>query len=152
MTWWHAGGVLMPVILLVGMLLYIVLAERALALYRRRSHILAHVDGESIRAIATDTTVELTRGLWLARVLCAVLPLLGLIGTVMGISGSFASLANEPSGFQQAGAGVSTALISTQYALALAVPGLILEAWLRASVRRHADGIAIAVARSRSLA
>jgi biopolymer transport protein ExbB len=62
----------------------------------------------------------------------AVAPLLGLLGTVMGMIVTFDSLA-EMALFTQAGgiaAGISTALFTTQMGLVVAVPGMIAKVML----------------------
>lgn len=162
MTWWQAGGPLMYLLTAIGTVLAAVLVERALALHHRAATgsaragelagLLAAGGPEAAQVIAAGETLELTRGLWLARALCAALPLVGLLGTVGGISEAFAGVAAAPGAVRAAGAGVSTALVTTQYAIALAVPGLAAEAWLRHRARQLGDGLAAAVALHRSRA
>lgn len=162
MSWWQAGGPLMYLITAIGVVLAAVLIERALALHRDAASsperhreltgLLRSGDSAAAEVIAAGETLELTRGLWLARTLCAALPLIGLLGTVAGISDAFAGVAASPGAIRSAGAGVATALVTTQYAIALAVPGLAIEAWLRHRARRIGDDLAAAVALHRSRA
>ena len=66
------------------------------------------------------------------RALIAALPLLGLLGTVGGMMSTFSSMRLGTA----IGEGISQALLTTQYALALAVPALIIETWMSMSLRR----------------
>lgn len=160
MTWWQQGGPLMWLLSAVGVVLAAVLLERTLALHQRAAGdaeradelagLLATGGSDAAAVIAAGETLELTRGLWLARALCAALPLIGLLGTVTGIADAFAGIAATPGAVRSAGAGVATALITTQYAIALAIPGLAIEAWLRRRARLLAEGFAGAVALHRS--
>ncbi|MCS6969534.1 MAG: MotA/TolQ/ExbB proton channel family protein [Planctomycetota bacterium] len=131
-AWW-SGGIVMPLLFVVGCLLYSVLIERTLALARRR----APPADEAAPASPPSSLSErlaLARGLALARALAAVLPLLGLYGTVSGMVDTFAALAaSSAPPVQGASRGVGLALASTQYALALAVPAWL---WLWA-LERH---------------
>lgn len=64
-------------------------------------------------------------------------PLLGLLGTVMGMLGTFEGLLST--GLTQAeemAAGISQALITTQYGLLVAIPGLILLSFVRTALQR----------------
>lgn len=68
----------------------------------------------------------------LTRAVVAVAPLLGLLGTVSGMIETFASL-GDMTLFSQSGgiaAGISQALLTTQFGLAIAIPGLILSGLL----------------------
>lgn len=74
-----------------------------------------------------DFDRDLKRHVHLIKVCVAVAPLLGLLGTVMGMIVTFDSLA-EMALFTQTGgiaAGISTALFTTQMGLVVAVPGMI---------------------------
>lgn len=62
----------------------------------------------------------------------AILPLLGLLGTIMGLLQTFDDLASSHINFDNMIAGgVGTALGSTQLGLILAVPGLLALSYLR---------------------
>ncbi len=110
--WWQAGGAVMPLIAVLGIVLGAVVAERLLAL--------------------RDPGQDPARRLWLVRVLTAALPLVGLAGTVHGLVAAFGAMGTDP---RLAGGGVSSALVATQYALALAIPGILAEALLRRRAR-----------------
>lgn len=75
---------------------------------------------------------ELSRFSVIVRAVVAVAPLLGLLGTVSGMIETFASL-GDMTLFSQSGgiaAGISQALLTTQFGLAVAIPGLVMEGML----------------------
>jgi biopolymer transport protein ExbB len=75
----------------------------------------------------------------------AVAPLLGLLGTVIGIADSFHGVVTTGMGEPEALAGgINEALTTTICGLSVAIPALLVAAWLDARVRRlvaHADGL-----------
>ena len=68
----------------------------------------------------------------LTTVIVAVAPLLGLLGTVSGMIETFASLGDMTLYSQSGGiaGGISKALLTTQFGLTVAIPGLILGGML----------------------
>lgn len=67
----------------------------------------------------------------------SVLPLLGLLGTIMGLLQTFAEMASDHVDFNSMIAGgVGTALGTTQLGLLLAVPGLLLLRYLSRSAEK----------------
>ncbi len=75
---------------------------------------------------------ELERGLTLVGVLAAIAPLLGLLGTVLGMIGTFDTIAVFGTGNARAMAGgISQALITTQTGLLIAIPGLYMRNFLQ---------------------
>ncbi len=143
LAWWRGGDLLMPLMLIVAVVLYAILIERSLVLWgarrgRRADEIFATVrrdDNPRWRAwagryLALTEAEQLSRGFGVVRALTASLPLLGLLGTVTGMVGTFGQLAaggGTPA--MRASAGISLALTATQYGLALAIPA-VLWAWL----------------------
>lgn len=107
LAWLEEGGPVMPALVVVGVLLYGSLFDRALAL----------LGGQSRPPEAN---------LVLARALIAGAPLLGLLGTVGGLISSFSALVEEAS-LEQVGVGIGHALRTTQYGIALAAPALLFE-------------------------
>ena len=78
----------------------------------------------------------------LIRVLVAVAPLLGLLGTVNGMVEMFGSMQGglASKGDATVASGISTALVSTQLGLVIAAPGLVAAFWLtRQQLRRERD-------------
>lgn len=132
LTWWRGGDLLMPIMLMVGVVLYAVVGERCWALFGPGSRQLAVRDEGDGWALE----LELTRGLGVIRALAAILPLLGLLGTVAGMVDTFAQLGAQ--GAQQRstglGQGVAMALTATQYGLALAIPAVVADWLLRRRV------------------
>ena len=83
------------------------------------------------RYLAAAEAEPLARGRLLIATLTLCLPLLGLLGTVAGMTETFAALAQGSAGrtAQEASRGIGLALTATQYGMALALPGM-LGAWL----------------------
>jgi biopolymer transport protein ExbB/TolQ len=109
-AWFAAGGPALPPLAGVGLVLYALLATTTWRVW---------VEGRPVPSLG------------LVRVLVAVLPLAGLLGTVGGMIGLFAALGAGSS----PASGIGEALIATQYALALAIPAF---AWERVLTRRGA--------------
>ena len=84
-----------------------------------------------------------TRGIWL---IATVAPLLGLLGTVLGITDAFAAV--EQSGLDKAArgeslaAGIKVALYTTIFGLLVAIPATLIAAHLQARARRLTAAIA----------
>jgi biopolymer transport protein ExbB len=80
---------------------------------------------------------RLREHLQLIAVLAAVAPLLGLLGTVLGMIETFEVIALFGTGNAKAMAGgISVALVTTQAGLLIAVPGLLVSAALARRARR----------------
>jgi len=104
------------VLLLVATVLYVVLGDRLWRQFR-------------VPGTAHDRGV-----VRLLRVLTACLPLLGLLGTVAGMIEAFGALGEATPGTpvaQAASGGIGTALRATQLGIALALPAVLLQAFLR---------------------
>lgn len=143
--WWQAGDLLMPVMLAVALVLYALLAERTLVLWGvRRRHRAGELAGllhgrfgqERVwasRYVRIAEEEQLTGGFAVIRALTASLPLLGLLGTVTGMVGTFDGLAAAGPGtaVRHASAGVSLSLTATQYGMAMAVPAALWD-WILA--------------------
>jgi len=75
---------------------------------------------------------ELDRFRTLTKVIVAVAPLLGLLGTVSGMIETFSAL-GDMTLFSQSGGiagGISQALLTTQFGLSIAIPGLVMRNFL----------------------
>lgn len=153
-NWWAGGDLLMPVLLGVALVLYAVIAERLWRLWHPSARIATrsaelhrllaqHPDPAwAARYLATEEAEALARGRLLIATLTLCLPLLGLLGTVAGMTETFAALATGSAGrtAQDASRGIGLALTATQYGMALALPGM-LGAWLverRVAMLAHA--------------
>jgi biopolymer transport protein ExbB len=94
----------------------------------------------ALRVSARKVDDEIERYLALITMLVAVAPLLGLLGTVLGMTETFRVIATFGTGNTRALAGgISVALITTQTGLLIAVPGLFLRGRLhgQAEVLHH---------------
>lgn len=82
--------------------------------------------------IIADYAVELRRFRSLVKSTVIVAPLLGLLGTVVGMIETFKSLEDMALYTQDGGiaAGVSQALVTTQLGLAIAIPGMVIARFM----------------------
>ena len=102
----------------------------------RRDH--SAVDRAALRMSALRIDGDIERYLAIITVLVAVAPLLGLLGTVLGMTETFQVIATFGTGNTRAlASGISVALITTQTGLLIAVPGL----FLRGRLRGQAEGL-----------
>lgn len=125
-------------------------AARVLAAgLRRRGHLLADVEKamEDCLAIEAARLRGNVRGITL---MAAVAPLLGLLGTVLGIADAFAAVEQTGLGKAQSSealaAGIKVALYTTIFGLFVAIPATLVAAHLQARARRFAALIASTVA------
>ena len=141
-SWWSGGDFLMPVMFLVAVVLYAILAERSLVLWGvrrsvRRDELLAALNREhrhdhngrwrtwAARYVGLAEAEQLSRGFAICRALTACLPLLGLFGTVTGMIDTFSQLGHPGAQAQHASGGIGLALTSTQYGMGLAIPAVV---------------------------
>jgi len=106
------------------------------------------------KEVVARETRRLRRYLNVVAAAGAVLPLLGLLGTVFGMAKTFAALtahASSEVSTLMAG-GVSEALITTQGGLVTALPIVLLHGVLSFRVRRNVDEAALAMKRLESVA
>lgn len=64
-------------------------------------------------------------------VLINALPLMGLLGTIIGLLDCFVGIANEGASGELVSRGIADALLTTQLGLICAIPGWLLQAWVR---------------------
>ncbi|MCB9868304.1 MAG: MotA/TolQ/ExbB proton channel family protein [Planctomycetes bacterium] len=82
------------------------------------------------------TRLSLQKALPFIAICAAAAPLLGLLGTVTGIIETFRSImANGASDVKSLSGGISAALITTEFGLIVAIPSLLLHAYLSRRVR-----------------
>lgn len=72
---------------------------------------------------------NLARGF--SSVLINALPLLGLLGTIIGLLDCFSALAGGGANGERISAGIGDALLTTQLGLVCAIPGWLFQSWLR---------------------
>ncbi|MCB1099126.1 MAG: MotA/TolQ/ExbB proton channel family protein [Verrucomicrobiae bacterium] len=110
-------------------------------------------DAETIRQrfeeIRLATVTEVGQRMVLLRTLVAAAPLAGLLGTVIGMLGTFAGIANGGIGdtMEQVAGGIKEALITTQTGLMVALPGVFFVL----IIKKRLDGMAAAIGRLESL-
>jgi biopolymer transport protein ExbB len=114
---------------------------------RARSHDRASFEAQ-IMPLLRSQAVMLQRPLALIAVLAATMPLLGLLGTVLGMMHTFDALTARGLGRIDALAeGISQALITTQAGLLVAVPVVLIHSYLAARVRRHVETSSVMIKR-----
>ncbi len=122
---------------------------------RKRAGIPGHgdLDREILGECALHLRRSLDNRLAAISILAAVAPLLGLLGTVLGMVQTFDVIAVFGTGNARALAGgISVALITTQTGLLVAIPGLFMGGRLRELARRLQNAVdEAAAARARSL-
>lgn len=119
---------------------------------RRTGH--AELDRHVVDELVAEVNGTLDRGLTLIGVLAAVAPLLGLLGTVLGMINTFNTITLFGTGNARAMAGgISQALITTQTGLLIAIPGLYMRNFIQRRLGnvKH-DVISLALGLKRSLA
>jgi biopolymer transport protein ExbB len=89
-----------------------------------------------------ETRLRLQKWLSFVAMSASAAPLLGLLGTVTGMITTFKLITVFGSGDPRTlSSGISEALITTEYGLIVAIPSLLLYAWLSRRVRGLVDGM-----------
>jgi len=102
------------------------------------------VRGRASEAIAAEVG-PVERELTVLRAMVAAAPLLGLLGTVMGMIATFSALAARgTASTEMLSAGISEALVTTQVGLVVALPGI----FGAHAIRRRLDEVAVALERA----
>ena len=105
-----------------------------------------HASWSSLRireALIADARVQLNRGVALIKVLVALCPMLGLLGTVTGMMAVFDVIALLGTGNARAmAAGISQATIPTMAGMLVALPGLYFRAGLQREIARRVEQFA----------
>jgi biopolymer transport protein ExbB len=100
-------------------------------------------------AIYIAMKAKLQRHLWLLDTIVTAAPLLGLLGTILGIIDTFTALAqsgiSDPQGVS---AGIGTALFATALGIAIALTGLVFLNHFRDRVDRCSDHLKILLMRA----
>ena len=152
----EAGGDVLFGILFVTVLMWTFIIERIWFFYfvlpKRVSEVAASWDARSdttswfanqIRsAMISEVNLESRKFLLLIKTLMAVLPLLGLLGTVTGMIAVFDVMAFAGTGNARLmAAGVSKATIPTMSGLVAALSGLYFAAWLEKKARVEVERV-----------
>jgi biopolymer transport protein ExbB len=101
----------------------------------------------ALLAFARLEVNRMERGLFLLEVVVGAAPLLGLLGTVTGLTQVFGNYSAEtgmpdPASFIQ---GIALALTTTILGLTIAIPSLLAHSWLQRKVEAHAARLHVAV-------
>ena len=110
-------------------------------------------DVDSLKAYAQLEILRLERGLFLLDVIIGAAPLLGLLGTVTGLTKVFSSITPE-SGMPETGVfigGVALALTTTMLGLAVAIPAMVSNGYLGRRIDVFAAKIDVVVERIKEL-
>ena len=101
------------------------------------------LDGFILDETVLRLTASLDKYLAAIAVLSSVAPLLGLLGTVVGMMDTFDVITRFGTGNARAMAGgISVALITTQTGLMVSIPGLYMSGWLHCRARNLKSRIA----------
>lgn len=89
-----------------------------------------------------ETKLRLNSYLPFVAIAAAAAPLMGLLGTVTGIINTFKLITVQGTGDPKAlSSGISEALITTEFGLIVAIPSLLLHAYLARKARNLSDGM-----------
>lgn len=73
-------------------------------------------------------------------VLVGALPLMGLLGTIMGLQGSFTGMMTDGADSQIVSAGIADALFTTQLGLVMAIPGWLCLSYVKGHLHDTQEG------------
>ncbi|MHB1669127.1 MAG: MotA/TolQ/ExbB proton channel family protein [Thiomonas sp.] len=96
----------------------------AVALHHDMSDAVEHFSSRLEEAVM-DQAPRIDRGLWVLDTIVTLAPLLGLLGTIIGMFNTFSALANPGAASQAVTGGVGEALVATAAGLFIAVLGLV---------------------------
>lgn len=141
------GGVVLWLIVALSIFMYGLLFSTWMGLFKVKAEIkeleICSKNETSERSVECDVTIfELDRFAWVKRrvpmiaTMVAIAPLAGLLGTVVGMLITFSGLATQVSAkpIDTISFGISSAMITTQAGLFMAIPGAILLAMLKSQI------------------
>ena len=149
-----AGGWVLLFIMLLSTVMWILIIERYWFFYRQRPLLVRHIATRWQSTVTTDTDVNMRirQGLthqfrndlstWVGtiQVITAILPLLGLLGTVIGMIKTFEVMTAFGTGNVRGMAdGISQALITTMAGLITALAGMYFAGDLEQRIRRETE-------------
>ena len=156
---WNYGGPLMWV------LAFFSVWELALMLYLLYSHRSGLVVPDAVSRICASNDPEaeggriadrlMSQAEWLADI-AAIAPLVGLLGTVLGMYQAFGGIANDLAANARPvvlAQGVSQAIVTTMFGLVVSIPCLVFHAMLRRRASKRISGLeTLAVALEKAFA
>ncbi len=132
LTWFSDGGTVMYALSALALAMSFLIFERFWDLGARTKMLQGAGDAGRLQSPETGELTGLRR-MGLIRACIVIAPLLGLLGTVTGMIETFRSILHG--GYiTEMSMGIRKALLTTQYGLAIAAPGLLAE---RILLRRH---------------
>lgn len=125
-------------------------AEALREMLQTKSTLTDHRDVEDLsEAIYIAMRAKLTRRLWILDTVVTAAPLLGLLGTILGIIETFSALAtsgiSDPSSVSK---GIGTALFATALGISIALFGLLFHNLFQDKVDRINDNLKILLIRA----
>ncbi len=133
-TWLSAGGPVMLALTAVALLMAFLIVERFWATGAHLRALRAGAVPAELLAVGGPEVAGLQR-MGLVRACILIAPLLGLLGTVTGMIATFESIL-QGGYLVQMSEGISEALLTTQYGLTVAAPGLLAERVLMRRMER----------------
>jgi biopolymer transport protein ExbB len=96
---------------------------------------------QSLQKSADRNITWLSKRFWLLKAVAYLSPMLGLLGTVVGLAISFGTIADAGLDQKSVASGIAIALITTITGLVIALPTLLIESCLRAWAKKRFDEI-----------
>lgn len=136
------GGLPMAGLFALSIALYSSLCKTLLTVTKVRRHCRRNhptpKQGTTYSEMRFHFRTKIQKRLRFSRVLTVAAPLLGLLGTVMGMLNTFQVLSEEKSAdtATSVAEGISMALVTTQAGLMVALPALFLTGWIKQLTQR----------------
>lgn len=96
---------------------------------------------QSLQKSADRNITWLSKRFWLLKAVAYLAPMLGLLGTVVGLAISFGTIADAGLDQKSVASGIAVALITTITGLVIALPTLLVESCLRAWAKKRYEEI-----------
>lgn len=115
----------------------------ALVCYQRLwlDYLVCRSRSENLDNHADTKVVDYPQG-ELSGVLIGALPLIGLLGTIVGLMDCFLGIASQGGSAELVSSGIADALLTTQLGLVCAIPAWLLQCWVQASTSKYLQPIA----------
>lgn len=105
-----------------------------------QAHLNREILEDNLEALLTRKRLEAERRLPLLAVIATASPLMGLLGTVMGMVKTFALITVFGTGNAgKLSSGISEVLVTTELGLAVAIPSLVMHGFLAHRIHKHLD-------------
>jgi biopolymer transport protein ExbB len=125
---------------------------RILAMQLRPASAHRHAFHTQVMPHLVSEEIALFRPLRIVAIIAGLMPLLGLLGTVLGMITTFdALLTNQVARIDALAGGISQALITTQVGLVAAVPVVLAHGYLQSRARSYIDTATVMLKRIESI-